>query len=260
MKIKTIVLLFGVMFLISGCSVTYNLEIAENTFNESFTINANIDNVYPTKDDLYNAYLEEYPVFIDQEFMYYDHYNRNEDYDYFDKSFQETTNGYLFNYKYSYDLDNIKGARSIQSSFDAVGIGYYEDEDSYYISLNNPIIFNNNNNLTALNINLIFPENINVINNNADIVNGSTYTWQITPNNLKDIKISYRFIDEVDDSQMDDANQPESPNEGETSQNNEQVSQVSEWVNSNKTVVYIGVLVILLCVIIIFSVLKSKKH
>ena len=101
MKIKTIVLLFGVMFLISGCSVTYNLEIAENTFNESFTINANIDNVYPTKDDLYNAYLEEYPVFIDQEFMYYDPYNRNEDYDYFDKSFQETTNGYLFNYKYN---------------------------------------------------------------------------------------------------------------------------------------------------------------
>ena len=234
MKIKTIVLLFGVMFLISGCSVTYNLEIAENTFNESFTINANIDNVYPTKDDLYNAYLEEYPVFIDQEFMYYDPYNRNEDYDYFDKSFQETTNGYLFNYKYSYDLDNIKGARSIQSSFDAVGIGYYEDEDSYYISLNNPIIFNNNNNLTALNINLIF--------------------------NLKDINISYRFIDEVDDSQMDDANQPESPNEDEANQNNEQVSQVSEWVNSNKTVVYIGVLVILLCVIIIFSVLKSKKH
>ena len=37
MKIKTIVLLFGVMFLISGCSVTYNLKIAENTFNESFT-------------------------------------------------------------------------------------------------------------------------------------------------------------------------------------------------------------------------------
>ena len=31
MKIKTIVLLFGVMFLISGCSVTYNLKIAENT-------------------------------------------------------------------------------------------------------------------------------------------------------------------------------------------------------------------------------------
>ena len=59
---------------------------------------------------------------------------------------------------------------------------------------------------------------------------------------------------------MDDANQPESPNEDEANQNNEQVSQVSEWVNSNKTVVYIGVLVILLCVIIIFSVLKSKKH
>lgn len=254
MKVKIIGLLLGILML-TGCSATYNLEITEDTFEESFVINANIDNIYTTKESLYDAYLEEYPVYIDQEFMYYDPYTRNENYSYYDKSYQETTDGYMFSYRYIYEADEINRARSIQSSYDSVSFGYIDEEDYYYISLRNPIIFNNNNNLTALTINLSFDNDAVVLSNNADLVNGNTYTWQLNPTNLKDINITYRFLHLTDPDP-----EPETPENNPSNSDTEQNEEVSNWVNDNKVIVYVGVFVILVCVIIIFSVIKSKKR
>ena len=254
MKIKVMILLLGVFFL-TGCSATYNLEITEDTFEESFVINANVDNIYPTKESLYSAYLEEYPVYIDQEFMYYDPYTRNENYSYYDKTYQETTSGYLFNYRYTYDFEDITRARSIETSFEDVGIGYIEDEDYYYISLKSPMIFNNNNNLTSLTVNLSFDNDAIILSNNADTVSGNTYTWQLNPSNLKDIDITYKFLHLTDPDP-----EPESPEENNPgNSDNEQNEDVSNWVNDNKLLVFGGVFVILVCVIIIISVIKSKK-
>ena len=254
MKVKIIGLLLGILML-TGCSATYNLEITEDTFEESFVINANIDNIYTTKESLYDAYLEEYPVYIDQEFMYYDPYTRNENYSYYDKSYQETTEGYMFSYRYIYEADEINRARSIQSSYDSVSFGYIDEEDYHYISLRNPIIFNNNNNLTALTINLSFDNDAVVLSNNADLVNGNTYTWQLNPTNLKDINITYRFLHLTDPDP-----EPETPENNPSNSDTEQNEEVSNWVNDNKVIVYVGVFVILVCVIIIFSVIKSKKR
>ena len=254
MKVKIIGLLLGILML-TGCSATYNLEITEDNFEESFVINANIDNIYTTKESLYDAYLEEYPVYIDQEFMYYDPYTRNENYSYYDKSYQETTDGYMFSYRYIYEADEINRARSIQSSYDSVSFGYIDEEDYYYISLRNPIIFNNNNNLTALTINLSFDNDAVVLSNNADLVNGNTYTWQLNPTNLKDINITYRFLHLTDPDP-----EPETPENNPSNSDTEQNEEVSNWVNDNKVIVYVGVFVILVCVIIIFSVIKSKKR
>lgn len=254
MKVKIIGLLLGILTL-TGCSATYNLEITEDIFEESFVINANIDNIYTTKESLYDAYLEEYPVYIDQEFMYYDPYTRNENYSYYDKSYQETTDGYMFSYRYIYEADEINRARSIQSSYDSVSFGYIDEEDYHYISLRNPIIFNNNNNLTALTINLSFDNDAVVLSNNADLVNGNTYTWQLNPTNLKDINITYRFLHLTDPDL-----EPETPENNPSNSDTEQNEEVSNWVNDNKVIVYVGVFVILVCVIIIFSVIKSKKR
>ena len=255
MKIKIIILLLGI-FLLTGCNATYNLEITEDTFAESLVINANLDNIYTSKESLYNAYLEEYPVYIDQEFMYYDPYTRNENYSYYDKSYQETTNGYLFNYRYNYDYDDITRARSIQTSYEDVGIGYLEDEDYYYISLKSPMIFKNNNNLTSLTINLSFDNDAIILNNNADIVNGKTYTWQLNPTELKDIDITYKFLHLTDP----DSEEPNTPSDNTPdNSDNEQNEEVTNWVNDNKILVFGGVFVILVCVIIIISVIKNKK-
>ena len=163
--------------------------------------------------------------------------------------------GYLFNYRYTYDFEDITRARSIETSFEDVGIGYIEDEDYYYISLKSPMIFNNNNNLTSLTVNLSFGNDAVILSNNADTVSGNTYTWQLNPSNLKDIDITYKFLHLTDPDP-----EPESPEENNPgNSDNEQNEDVSNWVNDNKLLVFGGVFVILVCVIIIISVIKSKK-
>ena len=75
---RKIMLLVGVLFLVSGCSIEYNLEVDENNnYKENFTITAEVNSVYGM-DELYNSYLEEYPIYSDEyeEFKYYDPYNK----------------------------------------------------------------------------------------------------------------------------------------------------------------------------------------
>ncbi|MDE5539210.1 MAG: hypothetical protein K2J20_01845, partial [Bacilli bacterium] len=70
MKKKIIYLVF-LLFLTSGCSIEYNLEIdGSNIYHEDFTVNATVSENF-TQEDLLSKYNEEYPIYIDEEFMYY---------------------------------------------------------------------------------------------------------------------------------------------------------------------------------------------
>ena len=249
MKIKILIIILGI-FLLTGCTANYTMEITEDTFDESITIEAYTNDLYD-KNGLYTSFKEEYPVYIDQEFMYYDPNNKNENYSYYTKTYQELSNGYLFNYRYTYGLKDINRARAINMVYKTINIGYIDEEDFYYISLKDPIIFINNNEITSININLIFNDAI-IIENNADIINGSTYTWNITPTKLNDINIKYRF----ENKEEEPITKPENSNEEKP---NKEESEVSSWVNENKGLVYVGVFSILLVLILIVGIIKFKK-
>ena len=136
--------------------------------------------------------------------------------------------------------------------YKTVSIGYIEEEDFYYISLKEPIIFINNNEITSISINLIFEDAI-IIENNADNINGSTYTWNLNPTELKDINIKYRFENE----EINPIPTPEEPEENEG--NNTQEENVSNWANENKILVYVGAFSILVILILIVGIIKFKK-
>lgn len=250
MKIKILIIILGI-FLLTGCTANYTMEITKDTFDESITIEAYTNDLYD-KNSLYASFKEEYPVYIDQEFMYYDPNNKNENYSYYTKTYQELSNGYLFNYRYNYKLKDINRARAINMVYKTISIGYIDEEDFYYISLKDPIIFINNNEITSININLIFNDAI-IIENNADNINGSTYTWNLNPTELKDINIKYRFEDEEEEPTQT----PEEPSEEKP--NKEEGSEVSSWVNENKVLIYVGVFSILIVLILVVGVIKFKK-
>ena len=250
MKIKILIIIIGI-YLLTGCTASYTMEITEDTFDESITIEAYTNDIYD-KNSLYTLFKEEYPVYIDQEFMYYDPNNKNENYSYYTKTYQELSDGYLFNYRYTYGLKDISRARAINMVYKTVSIGYINEEDFYYISLKEPIIFINNNEITSISINLIFEDAI-VIENNADNINGSTYTWNLNPTELKDINIKYIFENE----EINPIPTPEEPEENEG--NNTQEENVSNWANENKILVYVGAFSILVILILIVGIIKFKK-
>lgn len=250
---KKIILIITLIFLLSGCDITYNLSIDEDLFTESTVFNTTTDD--GTKENLYDQYKEEYPIYIDQEHPYYDPYSQIEGNDYYTKNYSETDNGYIFNYQTNYNYDDYSRARSINTIFNTIGIGYIESEDYYYLSMKNIKIFNYNNTINTITINLKFSDNAIVLSNNADLVSNNTYTWNITSTELKDINITYRFLD-LTEPDIDDEEQIENT---ENNTDSELEEEISDWANDNKFLVFGSVFVILICIIIIISVIKLKK-
>ena len=186
---KKIVLLLFIIFLTTGCSVNYTVIINNNDFTEDVKIYAYEDENYKLE-DLYYSYLEEYPIYIDEEFMYYDPYNKIEGNTYYTKTYKELQMGYLFNYKSNINYENINRARTLKTFFKNGKIGHISEEDYYYISLNNTNLFTNNN-IEKLTVNLVF-EGYEVISHNAKSINNNTYTWEFINNEEAKIDIKYR--------------------------------------------------------------------
>ena len=250
---KKIILIVFLVMLLTGCDITYNLSVSEDEFVESTIFNTSTTD--GTKEYLYNLYREEYPIYIDQEYLYYDPYSQITGNDYYTKNYNELENGYIFNYQASYNYDDFSRARSLNTIFNTIGVGYLDTEDYYYLSMSGIKIFNYNNTINTITINIEFDRDAIILNNNADTVSGNTYTWQLNPTNLKDINITYRFLHLTDPDP-----EPETPENNPSNSDTEQNEEVSNWVNDNKVIVYVGVFVILVCIIVIFSVIKSKKR
>ena len=250
---KKIILIVFLVMLLTGCDITYNLSVSEDEFVESTIFNTSTTD--GTKEYLYNLYREEYPIYIDQEYLYYDPYSQITGNDYYTKNYNELENGYIFNYQASYNYDDFSRARSLNTIFNTIGVGYLDTEDYYYLSMSGIKIFNYNNTINTITINIEFDRDAIILSNNADTVSGNTYTWQLNPTNLKDINITYRFLHLTDPDP-----EPETPENNPSNSDTEQNEEVSNWVNDNKVIVYVGVFVILVCIIVIFSVIKSKKR
>lgn len=243
MKKKILLGIMG-MFLLSGCSVNYEITIDKNNnFQENVTIDANVSENYD-KSYLYASFLEEYPTFIDQEFPYYNPTEKLDGNTYYEKSYRETANGYLFNYKTNYNLSNIEKARSINVSFTNFGIKYIESLDYYYISLKNPKIFQTYNNLDMVTVKISLNDLV-VLKNNADIIQENTYIWIMKPDNLKNIEISYKVKkDRVETSDPI----REEPKKEETN-----------WANKHKVLIMVGSFILLIGIVFGISFLKKGR-
>ena len=243
-KIKLLFLLGIFTISMTGCSIDYNLEIdSTNSFKESFTINAKVNSLN-TMEDIYNNYLNEYPIYNDdyEEFMYYAPYDKNPNYTYFQKSYQRLENGYKLNYKADFKYEDFNKARSLKMAFNNGGVGYLEDEDYYYISLSNPSATITESDVEDLNINITF-NNVEVISHNASSVRGNVYSWKINKNTSINVKYKLKNISNVP--------KPTTPNEA--IENNDRESK-----NSMFDYILVGA-VFFLFIIALLGIIKYKS-
>jgi hypothetical protein len=206
---KKLLLCIACLFLLTGCSITYNLNI-DKKFKENISIIEanpeyfNYEMSGTSLNDAKNYYLK-MPVTL---------YNNAPHYS---ESFDKIPGIYYYNVK---DLTN---ANEIGLSFDGIFKNYSKYSDSnmvWYASRLN--VEKNDNKITILVDNFkIFKKYINldkltvnvkvnylVSESNADSVNGNVYTWVITrPNyNSKTIKLIYKTkLDVVNDLEKSDS-------------------------------------------------------
>lgn len=185
---KTILILL-MLFITTGCTATYNLEISENGFEESLTISAT--------DISENKYIIDYP-----QNAYYDEIGNNEDptkkaegVEYYNSFIREKKDLKSINYNYLFNVENFERSNIIRNSFSTFVLKQYDhdkDGENDYMMISTTDDFNilkNNDELENLTININC--HYEVISNNADKVDGNTYIWYLTPDNIKAINMVY---------------------------------------------------------------------
>lgn len=174
---KKIILLVSLIFLLSGCSVNYDLEIFNNEYREKISINS-----LNTTESSY-----EIPVYFDETRVEKTLTSKKvADVEYYQKSNEQTNYVYYNNFA----MEKYYKSYFVNSSFDFFAV-YYNDvdeetgEDIITISTNNNMkIFDTYKDLDEIKINV--KTNHKVKYSNADSHSKFTYTWNYDKNNYKD--------------------------------------------------------------------------
>lgn len=226
-KILTLILL---IFMVSGCSVEVNLDISDNKIKESNDITIYQNAIY-TKEILRTSFRDYIPIYAsdlivdtvpDQPFSDVLYYNKNT---------TDLGNGYRFNYSYDFDIDKYGDARTIKDGFRDYSYSYRNDIISLSTDNEGLIYFNDYPLLEEVTVNI--KTDYLVEENNADSVNGNTYTWVFNKDSKKSIDIV------IDTSKSGD--------------------RVLGIVNVS-TVITIGVVIGIVLIILVLLLIRNRKN
>lgn len=151
------------LLLLSGCTVNYNLEIKDNQIKESIIGEVSKEDISIKEDDTslniyYSMIYDEQMALIDGNDVYV-------------KDIKEENDILRYNYYYTYK-GNYNKSRILNTCFKDPIIK--ETDELYYINIEGPFFCK-----YADKINVNVTSNYAVIENNAQKVDGNTYTWII---------------------------------------------------------------------------------
>ena len=191
---RKIGVLLTLIFLLTGCSATYNITIENNTISDELIIENAKSETYSdgmTYEKLINVYYNQ-NVASDINTPGYPEVNKKiEGYTYYDKSIIDKNWKYCFKLNNSFAFYDYKNSPLLlEYSFKSIEVN------------NNKIVINSNTNkgctlfdnypyLDNMVINII--TNHKVVSNNADEIKENTYTWFINKNNYKTKEIAIQI-------------------------------------------------------------------
>lgn len=185
---KKIVLFLCLLFLVSGCSINYNLEFSGEDILEEIDFSLT-ESEYDEWNSNQSEKFEEdgYVYFNSQQLLAF-----SDDYEELHKRIlNRNGNSYDVNYSYKYNYKNYNRSMVIDSCFSEYNI--LNKDDYYYVKLDGPFTCFYDD----MNINI--KTDRKVIHTNGEYNNG-VYTWKITEDNFKDFELIFHIDkDEVFD-------------------------------------------------------------
>lgn len=172
-KIK-IVVVFVVLLLLTGCTINYDLTINENSIDEKISGSVNKSEYQLNDEDtspnlFYTLINSDVPALVVGDDLY-------------KKDISELEDKLNYNYSYTYN-NNFDKSRIINSCFENRIIS--ETDKYYHIKLSGKFYC-----LYSDKININVTSNYEVIDNNADKINGNKYVWTIDNSNDVDILLT----------------------------------------------------------------------
>lgn len=256
---KKIIVLLALVLLLTGCSANVNIEITSSGIEEEIIINAYSDSS-TTKEQIYSSFRKYMPVFDSVPLSDTEPDTKKNGIEYYTRTQSDLGSGYQFVYKYDYKFDDYKNSRSIKQSFDSRTIQRNAVDKNIMISTDSGglNLFDQYSNLESVTINIKTP--YKVLENNANYVNGDTYTWVLRKDTKKGI---YMLIDDPNagESSEDKPVEPvgdEKPKPSPViSQKKEEKDAVTKFFNDYPIV--IGIVGILCFFILVFVLSKVSK-
>lgn len=178
--IKKLLLIFTCVFLLTGCDVTYDLTIDENeVFKEKVTIPALKQD---TNFETLTSYLKnKLPISISK-------YENN----YYNSQIYVGDNYYNLIYDYDYNLTNVVNGYFIKLCFPNTNITSSSSEINVASGKGfNCMVVDENLIVDSVKVNIT--TELEVLENNADEVNGNTYTWNINNNNYLNKEVNIKL-------------------------------------------------------------------
>ncbi len=162
---RKLLICFFIIFLMTGCSASYNLTIDNNSFSEDIDINFVSDHAVS------NGYCN-VPSVVSSTEEYYD--------------CDMTNNGVNYNikYNYTYNLNSVNNGFFINRCYSNVDI--QDTGDKIVLSTSDYfdcIYMYDIGKVDKVNINI--KTDLKVLNNNADSISGNVYTWLIDETNYE---------------------------------------------------------------------------
>lgn len=209
------------IFLLSGCSVEYNLEFNDTTFKENIRIGPFDSNKVEGWE-----FFTPYAIANDAVQEYYE----------VDYSNQELT----LNHNYSLSL--YKMSNTLEKCYDLVNIS---TKDNYYnILTSNEFKCLTYDGYTSDSVKINFKTSHKVISTNADYVDDNTYTWNIDKNNNNNKPIKIKLEKVKNKVETTEENQKEKKNS----------FSIAEFA------ILAGVLLTIIAIGLIYIGIKSKKR
>ena len=161
---------------------------SEKKINESVNITVYQNAIY-SKDIIKTSFRNYIPIYASEPVIDTELDQPYSDIKYYEKTETDLGNGYLFNYKYNFDINEYEKARTVKESFRNYNISVNENDNTISISTDNEGImyFDNYSELDEVRVNI--KTDYLVEENNADTIDGNTYTWVFNKDSKKSINM-----------------------------------------------------------------------
>jgi hypothetical protein len=257
---KKIIMLLFLVVLLTGCSANVNLTVTSNNIEEEIIINAYSDSD-TTKEQVASSFRTFMPVFANVPLSDTEPDVKKTGIEYYTRRVNDLGSGYRFSYKYKYKFDDYKKSKSVNFGFDSKTIQRNSGDKNIMISTDSGGLnfFDQYPDLETVTVNI--ETAYKVLENNANYVNGNTYTWVLRKDTRKSI---YMLIEDPNADVSYEEDEPEVPEEPEKpSVSTPEEEEENEVVSfANKYPIVIGIIAILgfLVLVLVLSKISQIKY
>ena len=220
---KKIIFLSLLLLIVTGCDVQYELEFNDETLNE--TIQVTLDNSMEREiEQIQNRQV--YAIF------------NNYDQNLYNVDYSKGLTNFKATYTYTYEASNFNQSLFNNNYFDA--FSFVKQDNNYILSTSEGFKCMTVEYFPIENLNLTLTTNHEVIETNADKIEGRKYIWEINNNNADEKEIYIKF--------------------GEVRQRNF-FEKIIDYIIENKfTFIVAGTIILLLGVSVTTIIIISKKN